>query len=148
MPFYDRACPACHARAIDVLEPIHASDPPCPTCATPMIRTWFTTSATVIRDEIWHTQVNGFKTPRKFYSKAERRRALKEAGWVEQNTHIPSPGSDKSSHTTNWAATGGTKWLQDAEALAKGHHNGEFTGHDPVPDATIHFRPTNMDTGE
>ena len=148
MPIYDRLCPGCHARAIDVLEPINTPDPLCPTCAAPMGRTWFTTSATVIRDEIWHTQVNGFTTPRMFYSKAERRRALKEAGWVEQNTHIPAPGSDKSKHTTNWLATGGTKWLQDAEALAKGHHNGDFAGNDPVEDATIHFRRTNMDTGE
>jgi hypothetical protein len=51
-----------------------------------------------------HLQINGLKEPRRFRSKAERKRALKEAGFVEANCHVPRYGSDKGLDTTNWAA--------------------------------------------
>ena len=132
MPFYDRACPQCSWKAIDVFEPIAAPAAVCPDCGHITDRVWITKPPNVNGDEIWYTQVNGFATPREFRSKSERRRALKEAGWREADSHVPVQGSDKSPFTRRWES-GGTAWLAAAEDLIKRHHNGEFAGSTPEP---------------
>lgn len=120
MPLYDRLCNGCGWVAIDVIEPIHAGTVTCPACGDPTERAWLTKSSNVIGDEMDHVQVNGLKTPRRFRSKQERKRWLKEAGYEEKGEHKGLQGSDKSPHTTRWEG-GGKEWLAKAEALAQRH---------------------------
>jgi hypothetical protein len=70
-----------------------------------MQKVWLSPSA-VIGDEcdvyIKHGLCHDDGTPRRFTSKAEMAQVAKKKGlfnWVE---HVPSPGSDKSKHTTRW----------------------------------------------
>lgn len=68
----------------------------------------------VVADEVpggfW--QENGFREPRKFYSKSERDRALAEKGLEIRVRHVPVPGSDRSPHTVDWS-----KGSMDAQTL-------------------------------
>jgi hypothetical protein len=130
MPFYDRCCPTCERIEIDVLEPVVEPPKLCESCGTPTERAWITKPPNAIGDEMDHLQVNGLKEPRRFRSKLERKRWLKEAGLEEKDCHCPMPDSDKSKHGAAWVS-GGTQWLANAEALAKSHHNGEFAGNEP-----------------
>ena len=43
-------------------------------------------------------------TPQTFYSPAEKQRFMRERGIEEYVRHQPLPGSDRSPHTTSWAA--------------------------------------------
>jgi hypothetical protein len=60
----------------------------------------------VIGDEIDELIENGLcwedGSPRRFTSREEKSRALKEKNLVEWVEHAPERGSDKSPHTTRW----------------------------------------------
>ena len=129
MPFYDRLCPSCGWLAVDVLEPVNVPVQTCPACGDPTKRAWLTRSTNVIGDEMDHLQVNGLKEPRRFRSKLEHKRWLKENGYTIMDGHVGEYGSDKSKHSSRWAAGGGAEWLANAEELAK--RNGASAGKDP-----------------
>lgn len=98
MPYYDRLCNRCGWLAVDALEACYADAPACPDCGTLTVRTWLTKPPTAIGDAMDHVQVNGLKEPRRFTSKQERRRWMKENGFREFVRHI-----DGSPHTERWA---------------------------------------------
>lgn len=104
MPLYDRGC-ACGWRAIDVWEPVTMDHPPpCPSCGAATTRMWLT-PATVRGDECDVTVHNGTRVPIRFRSKAEYRRWMHAEGLESSVQHVPIQGTDRSPHTTNWAAT-------------------------------------------
>lgn len=104
MPNYDRKCESCGWEAIDLVEPVNHPAPLCPDCGEPTVRAWLTRVSSVIGDEMDHWQVNGTRHPIHFTSKQDRRRWLKQTGQRECAYHVGADGSDKSPHTTRWAA--------------------------------------------
>ncbi len=115
MPLYLVKCADGHEE--EVLTSVQDCACPCPTCGKVTERIWKGTAPTVIPDAMDYTQVNGFKEPRHFTSKLERRRALKEAGMEECVSHRPMPGTDKSKHTVNHAAIMDAVTLENARIL-------------------------------
>jgi hypothetical protein len=103
---------------------------------------WLSAPPNVIGDEMDHVQVNGLRHPRRFRSKQEHARWLKSEGFTVKDEHKPLLGSDKSPHSTRWAS-GGKKWLADAEALAA--RNGSGSGNQPEED---HRWNISWSTGE
>jgi hypothetical protein len=143
MPFYDRRCLSCTWVAIDVVEPVTPPAPPvCPACGGATERAWLTRPPTVIGDECDFVSQNGEKHPRRFRSKAEHKRWLKEKGYTVMDSHVGAVGSDKSTFTTRWVG-GGPQWLADAEALAQ--RNGTAHGRTPVDDTPFHITWTTGD---
>lgn len=67
-----------------------------------MARTWLTKASCVIGDEMDHVQVNGCTEPIRFTSKQERKRWMKEHGYVDAVRHVGEDGGDKSRHTSRW----------------------------------------------
>ena len=113
------------------MEAVHAGRVPCPDCGAVTVRAWLTRFPSTIGDEMDHVQRNGLKHPRRFRSKLEHKRWLKDAGWTVKDEHCPEPGSDKGKHTSAWTG-GGKEWLANAEALAA--RNGAGSGKDPEPE--------------
>ena len=113
------------------MESINAENHACPDCGTITERAWLTKAPYAIGDAMDHLQKNGLKHPRRFRSKIEHRRWLKESGWAIKDEHCPPPDSDKGTHTTAWTS-GGKEWLANAEALA--HRHGAGSGKDPEPE--------------
>ena len=103
-PLYDRNC-ACGWQAVDVWEAVYTPARACPQCGGDTQRAWLSKPPMVVGDECDFVQRNGLKEPRRFRSKQEHRRWLKANGYVVNDAHVGVPGSDKSPHTTSWAAT-------------------------------------------
>lgn len=61
-------------------------------------------SAVVVGDECDFVQTNGLKHPRRFQSKLEFKRWLKENDFQVKDTHVAPLDSDKSPHTSNWGS--------------------------------------------
>lgn len=61
-------------------------------------------SSVVVGDECDFIQTNGLKEPRRFRSKLEFKRWLKENDFLVKDTHKAPLDSDKSPHTTNWGS--------------------------------------------
>lgn len=103
MPTFDQHCTACAWTAEIVAQP--HENPPCPQCGQPTERLWVS-SARVNGDEIpggvWIENLG--PRPLYFESKSEIAREAKRRGLEPMVRHVPVPGSDKSPHTTNWAA--------------------------------------------
>jgi hypothetical protein len=114
-PFYDKSC-LCGWIGIDVLERVNETDVACPDCGLPTKRIWITKPPTAIGDELDHVQVNGLREPRRFTSKIERARWMKENGFRDCTRHVGEDGTDKSRHTTRWA-TMDKYTLQNAKEL-------------------------------
>lgn len=61
------------------------------------------TRQAIVTDDVpggfWQT--NGFREPRKFYSKSARDQALAANGFEIRVRHVPVPGTDKSPYTTD-----------------------------------------------
>lgn len=104
MPFYDLGCESCGWREIDAFERVNRDQRPCPACGEPTVRMWTTKPPTAIGDEMDHMQVNGLNQPRRFTSKIEHRRWMKENGYQNVTRHVGEQGSDKSKHTSNWGS--------------------------------------------
>lgn len=100
MPMYDRHCADCGTTRLDCWEPVTCDAPLCYLCLTPMDRVFTGKASNVIGDECEITQENGFRHPRRFTSKIERRRALKEAGLQEV---VKNAGPDDK-HCRPWVA--------------------------------------------
>lgn len=105
MPLYDRACTAeeCGWRALDIWEHVSMPLVVCPDCGAPTARAWLTKAANVIGDEIDLVQTNGLRHPRRFRSRLEHQRWLKENGYRVKDTHVGDQGSDKSKYTESVA---------------------------------------------
>jgi hypothetical protein len=75
------------------------------------------TSTAVIGDEMDYIDHNLGREPVHIRSRAQRAQLMRERGLVEAVRHVPVPGSgsDRSVHTTNWAA--GCVDLEAATAL-------------------------------
>ena len=97
----DIKCVACPYVAID--QWLAAGEyPACPTCQAATERLWQSTG-TIIGDEIDISTPHIDGKERHFTSRAEFKRALKEAGLVQIVEHKPyTKDSDKSPHTTRW----------------------------------------------
>lgn len=104
MKYFDRKCPACGTITIDSLEPSDAPVILCSQCGEPTERAWIAKAATVIGDECDFTSRNGEREPRRFRSKLEHRRWLKEKGYRINDAHVGTQDGDTSKHTTRWAA--------------------------------------------
>jgi hypothetical protein len=130
MPFYDRGC-LCGWRKIDSYETVYPETIACPACGATTERIWISKATNVIGDACDIIQSNGFRHPRRFTSKIERQRALKEAGLSEVVRHVGAPGSDRSRHTTNWAATTDARTLDNARILVS--RASTFAGTTPEP---------------
>lgn len=102
MPMYDFRCENGHT--FDAFVPVGTIDHPCRCCSLVAGQVWVSNPPAVIGDACDFVQENGFATPQRFTSKAERRRALKEAGMEEMVRHVGVPGTDKSPHTAMWSA--------------------------------------------
>lgn len=88
----------------------------CPECGAPTARAWLTKASNVIGDEIDITQVNGLRHPRRFRSRLEHQRWLKENGFRVKDTHVGDQGSDKSKFTQS-AAIMDPQTLENARYL-------------------------------
>lgn len=113
MPRHDIRCPYGHEHEVFVAwDAYHV---PCPTCGATTDRL-FKASATVAGDECDFYDPN---LERRFTSKAEHDRAIKEQGWVRKVKHVgASRGSDKSPLTQRWVAA---PTISEAERIAHWH---------------------------
>lgn len=102
MPLYDRRC-SCGWTAIDVWESVSVPEHACPDCGLQTERAWLTKFAAVVGDECDFVQTNGLKFPRRFQSKQEFKRWLKDNHYAVHDTHRGQDGSDKSPFTKSWA---------------------------------------------
>lgn len=137
MPFYDRACSACAWTQIDAFERVTCPAPPCPDCGAETTRVWLSKPPNVIGDECDIIQENGFRHPRRFRFKSDRRRALKEAGCQEAVRHVGAKGSDRSKHTINWGARMDAKTLENALALVS--RASTTWSEPPLPPVNMHI---------
>lgn len=124
MPFYDRACGVCEWQVIDTFEPVNVEASPCPACGSETSRVWISRTSQVIGDEMDHVQENGLKQPRRFTSKSEWRRWMKENGLENPVRHACLPGTDKSPHTTDWSKGSMDPYtLEQAKILVSRQHS-------------------------
>lgn len=92
MPRYDQRCTICEWRDEILSSPgVH---PPCPECSGETERVW-SKAPNVSADECDFVVENGFKHPRRFRSRAEWKRAMKEAGIRPYDKFTPMPGTDR-----------------------------------------------------
>lgn len=115
----------------------------CPDCGAPTRRAWLSKAAAIVGDEMDHVQVNGLREPRRFRSKQEHKRWLKEAGYEIRDGHAPMPGTDKSKHGISWA-TMDPQTLENARYLVT--HRQMIDAEEP--DEPLHIRWVNPNTGE
>ena len=78
----------------------------CVQCGEIMDKFWGTRFPSVLGDEIDETIENMTVQPQHFTSRSEKRIFMKMHGFQEHVRHVgmPGEGSDKSPHTTSWAA--------------------------------------------
>lgn len=112
MPYYDFRCSNGHT--FESLEPVGTGRIPCVDCSAPADKVWL--SAHVRGDECDFVQENGLPHPVRIRSWSEYRRLMKQHGCEQAVRHVGVPGSDKSPHTTNWAAIS-PQTLIDAKAM-------------------------------
>jgi hypothetical protein len=105
MPKFDQHCLACDWQGEVLTAPFEM--PPCPACGSATERLWIT-AAKALKDEIPGGQIieNLGPQPMKFYSQSEIVKEAKRRGLEPMVRHVPIPGTDKSPHTTSWAAVG------------------------------------------
>lgn len=114
MPRFDQACTTC-AWAGDVIAAPFVN-PPCPACGGVTERSW-TASAAVRGDEYPGGRVieNLGHLPVVVYSRSELTRIARARGLESFVRHTPLPGTDKSPHTTSWAAS--SPWMIEQARL-------------------------------
>ncbi len=104
MPRFTQHCLIC-----DWSDDIFAApfeNPPCPTCGGASERLWVGEAASVCDDTYigGKTFENLGHEPVTVHSRSELKRVMRERGLQECVRHVPVPGTDKSPHTTSWAA--------------------------------------------
>lgn len=116
MPAFTQHCTQCDWVSDITVKPYE--HPPCPFCHGVTERLWVGKSTSVTPDEFvgGKTFENLGHAPVTVYSRSELRRELRERGLEEYVRHVPVPGTDKSPHTTNWAAPSAYT-LRSAKAL-------------------------------
>lgn len=90
---------------------------PCPTCGAPTERLW-KASAAAIGDECDFYDPN---FERRFTSRSEHDRVIKEAGLVRKVKHRGKPGSDKSEFTQRWDVCPAALLISEEDRLAHWH---------------------------
>ena len=105
MPKFDQHCLACAWQGEILVSPFE--NPPCPACGATTERLW-TTAAKSLTDElpggVWIENLG--PKPLQFFSKSEIVKEARRRGLEPMVRHVPIPGSDRSPHTTSWAAVG------------------------------------------
>src|SRR5687767_11285603 len=103
MPLYDYRCEPCDVEIERASTIAARNDQDCTTCGTRLTRV-FKTTAPVHGDDIpgGMTVENMGPRPMTFYSKTAWNKAMRERGLINRVQHTPTPGSDKSPHTTRW----------------------------------------------
>jgi hypothetical protein len=92
VPRYDQRCTGCDWNAEIVARP--GEHPACPQCASATERVW-RKAPDISGDETEIVTEHGFKQPMRFTSKAEWKRAMKEAGIRPYDKFTPMPGTDR-----------------------------------------------------
>lgn len=104
MPHFTQHCTTCDWHGDIWVDPFE--NPPCPACQGVTERLWVGATADV-RDDTYLgglTLENLGPHPVTVHSRSELKRELKARGLVEMVRHVPIPGTDRSPHTTSWAA--------------------------------------------
>lgn len=136
MPLYDVRCTDGHEE--EVLTSVEDCACPCPICGKVTERVWRGKSTTVMGDAIDVWQENGFREPRHFTSKIERRRAFKAAGIEEAVRHVGRKGSDTSPHTIDHGQIMDPVTMENARILVS--RPGALKGtEDPAPALRIRY---------
>ena len=93
MPRYDHRCVSCGY----TVEAFAAAGkhPPCAKCGHDTEYVWLSKAPDVIGDEAEIYTEHGWKTPRRFRSRSEWRRAMQEAGIRPYDKFTPVAGTDK-----------------------------------------------------
>jgi hypothetical protein len=122
MPVYDRLCTACDWATDFALEPVRDPRPACPACGGATVRAYIGRCPSVIRDEFITPLVDDIMDVQTqvFRTKSEHRAAMKARGLTLKESHVPAPGSDRSSHTSRWDAAID---LRAAEDLVRRHYS-------------------------
>lgn len=108
MKMLDLQCAACAKQRLDVLVRDDGVIQPCE-CGGTMGRIYLPTNRpTVLQDTIegglliTNGLCNPDGSPKRYYSRSEIRKAAEKAGMTNYVTHVPAPGTDKSTKTTRW----------------------------------------------
>lgn len=89
-------------------------------------------NSTVVGDECDFVQENGFAHPRRFRSKQDYARTLREKGLENAVRHVTLPGTDKSPYTSDWSRGIDPQTLANVKALME--RQGHGRGKDAIPD--------------
>ena len=102
MPIYDRRCLACFWTRDDCYEPREYVQT-CPSCGSATERL-YTGRVNVIPDTFSTPLVddNMARETQVFYSRSERKAAMKKHGVIERFRHVEFNHSDKSPHSVKW----------------------------------------------
>jgi hypothetical protein len=132
MPRFTQHCTVCPWEGDIHAQPFES--PPCPTCGGVTERLWRGQAADV-RDDTFIgglTLENLGHEPVTVGSRSELRRELKARGLEPMVRHVPVPGSDKSPHTTSWAAVSAYS-LEQARLLLERVGTTSVTPREPDP---------------
>jgi len=131
MPKFDQHCLTCDWHGEIVVAPF--AMPPCPQCGGETERLW-TTAAKSITDEIpggtWIENLG--HQPMQFFNKSDIVKEAKRRGLEPCVRHVPIPGTDKSPHTTSWAAVGPYQ-MEQARLLLERVGRPSVSSHEPEP---------------
>lgn len=115
MPMYDFRCSNGHT--FESLVPVGTQRICCVECPAPADKVWLSSLPTRVRgDECDFVQENGLPHPVRIRSWSQYRRLMKQHGCEPAVRHVGVPGTDKSPHTTSWAAIS-PQTLADAKSM-------------------------------
>lgn len=131
MPRHDQHCTTCDWSGEVWVKPFE--HPPCPKCGAETERLW-QQSTSVVDDSIPGGQwiENLGPQPMFFETKSAILQEAKRRGLEPRVRHVPVPGTDKSPHTTSWAAVSPYQ-LEQARLLLERVGKNHVTPHEDEP---------------
>jgi len=95
--------------------------------------------STVIGDEIDVVMRNGTREPIRFRSRGALKAWMQANGYVNNASHVPLPGTDKSPHTVNWTSRMDPYTAENVRILLERAFHAGTTFEDD--DATVRVTP-------